>query len=71
MNIAGRVSFWISVFVFFGDTPGSGTAGAYGRSSFRFWGISILFSIVPAPTYIPTNSALGFPFSNILSFCYF
>ena len=27
-----------------------------------FWGISILFSIVAAPTYIPTNSAQGFPF---------
>ena len=36
VNIAGHVSFWISVFVFFGDTPESGTAGAYGHSSFSF-----------------------------------
>ena len=31
-----------------------------------FWGTSILFSIVAAPVYIPTNSALGFPFLHIL-----
>ena len=28
-----------------------------------FWGTSILFSIVATPTYIPTNSVRGFPFS--------
>ena len=28
-----------------------------------FWGISILFSIVAAPTYIPTNSVGRLPFS--------
>ena len=28
-----------------------------------FWGTSRLFSIVAAPTYIPTNSAQGFPVS--------
>ena len=27
-----------------------------------FWGTSLLFSTVAAPTYIPTNSAQGFPF---------
>ena len=27
-----------------------------------FWGTSILFSIVAAPIYIPTNRVLGFPF---------
>ena len=27
-----------------------------------FWGTSLLFSIVAAPTYIPTNSVGGFPF---------
>ena len=31
-----------------------------------FWGTSILFSIVVAPIYIPTNSAQGFPFLQIL-----
>ena len=27
-----------------------------------FWGISMLFSIVAAPAYLPTNSAQDFPF---------
>ena len=31
-----------------------------------FWRISIQFSIVSAPIYIPTNSAGGFPFSTSL-----
>ena len=34
---------------------------------FLVQGTSILFSIVAAPTYIPTNSAEGFPFLYILS----
>ena len=29
-----------------------------------FWGTSILFSMVAAPTYIPTSSARGFPFPS-------
>ena len=34
-------------------------------------GISILFSIETGPTYIPTNSAQGFPFLHIfVSICY-
>ena len=36
MNTGVRVSFQISVFVFFGYTPGSGTAGSYGSSIFTF-----------------------------------
>ena len=32
-----------------------------------FWGTFILFSIVAAPIYIPTNSAKGFPFLHILT----
>ena len=32
-----------------------------------FWGVSILFSIVAAPIYIPTNSAWGLPFLYILT----
>jgi len=31
------------------------------------WGISILFSTVSAPIYIPTNNALGFPLFHILA----
>ena len=33
---------------------------------FNILGTSILFSIVTAPIYIPTNNAQGFPFSHIL-----
>ena len=32
-----------------------------------FWGTSILFSIVAAPVYIPTNSVGEFPFLHTLS----
>ena len=35
-----------------------------------FCGLSILFSIVAAPIYIPTNSAGGFPFLQILANTY-
>lgn len=31
-----------------------------------FWGISILFSIVAVPVYLPINSTQGFPFLSIL-----
>ena len=30
-----------------------------------FWGTSILFCIVAAPTYLPTNNVEGFPFSTL------
>ena len=40
----------------------SGIAGSYGNSIFSFLRTLILFSIVAAPTYIPTNSERGFPF---------
>ena len=32
-----------------------------------YWETSILFSIVAAPVYIPTNNARGFPFLHILA----
>ena len=35
-----------------------------------FWGISILFSIVAAPVYIPTSRVGGFPFLHTLSSIY-
>ena len=35
-----------------------------------FWGISILFSTVDAPIYMPTNSIIGFPFIDTLSSIY-
>ena len=30
-----------------------------------FWGTSILFSIMAAPIYLPTNNVEGFPFSTL------
>ena len=36
-----------------------------------FWGPSILFSIVAAPTYILTNNVGGFPFLHIPSSIYY
>ena len=37
----------------------------------KFWGTSILFSIVAVAIFIPTNSARGFPFLHILANTYF
>ena len=56
MNFGMHVSFWISVFVFFRYISSSGIAGSYGTSIFSLLWTSILFSIVAAPVYIPTNS---------------
>ena len=36
-----------------------------------FWGDSILFSILGAPIYIPTNGTQGFPFLHSLAKCLF
>ena len=67
MNIGVHISFQIRVFALFRKTPKSGVAGSYGSSIFRFlWRTSVLFSIVAAPIYIPTNSAQGFTFFTSL-----
>ena len=51
--------------------PRSGIAGSYGNSILVFWGTAILFSIVAAPIYIPTNSVGGSPLLHTLSsICY-
>ena len=44
-------------------------AGSYGSSIsfFFFFGISILFSTLTEPTYIPTNMVVGFSFLHVLS----
>ena len=72
MNIGVHVSSQINVFIFFSYIPRSRIAGSYGSSIFSFFcGNSILFSIVAASVYIPTNSVLGFPFLYILTnICY-
>ena len=60
MNIEVHVSFewWFSL----GICPGVGLLGHMVIPFLLFWGAAILFSIVAAQTYIPTNSVGGFLF---------
>lgn len=65
MNSAARtvgvhVSFQITVL--FGICMEVGLLGHMATLFFVFWGTSILFSILAAPTYIPTRSVGGIPF---------
>ena len=69
VNIGMHMSL-ISISVFFGKILRSVIDGQYGSSTLIFWGTSILFSLVAAPIYIPTNSAWVFPFLHILSNTY-
>ena len=52
--------------------PGMGLLDHMATLFLVFWRTSILFSIVAAPIYIPTNSVGGFPFLHTLSsiFCF-
>ena len=63
VNTGVHISLWITVSS--GYIPKSGIAGSYGNSV--FWGTSILFFIVAAAMYIPTNSLFGFPFLQTFS----
>ena len=68
MNIQVHISF--QIIVLSGYMPSSVVAGSYGNSTFSFFrNLSILFSIVAALIYIPTNSVGEFPFQP-LSFFY-
>ena len=51
MNIGVSVPFQIRVFIFSAHVPGSGMAGSYGSSLFRFLR-QLLFSTVTMPIYI-------------------
>ena len=70
MSTGVHVAFQISVFIFFGYIPRSGIAGRFHYHLvvlfLVIWGTSILFSIVTAPIYIPTNNVLRFLFSKSL-----
>ena len=61
MDKSVYTSFQSSAFVFFK----SRIARSHGSSFLIFWGISILFSTVAPPSYIPNKSAQGFPFLQI------
>ena len=52
--------------VFFRYILRNGIAESYGSSLLVFWGMSLLFSIMAAPIYIPNNNVPGFPFLYIL-----
>ena len=68
MNIGEHVSLQISVFIRY--ILRNGIAGSH-SPILVFWETSLLFSIVTAPIYIPTNSAQIFPFCHILAItCY-
>ena len=61
-----QASFWDSDLLDFSCIPRSGIAASFGISVFNLsWGNSILFSIVAAQTYVPTNSAWGSPSLHI------
>ena len=55
------------IMVSLGYMPNSGIAGSYGSFISTLLEISILFSIMAIPVYIPTNSWRWFPFLYILS----
>ena len=59
MNIKVHVSFWARICL--DKCPGVGLVDHMVILFLVFWGISILFSTVAAPTYISTNGVGGFP----------
>ena len=60
MNIGKHVTFWISVFIFFGYILWlDHTIVLF----LVFWGTSILFSTVTTPIYVPISSGQSAPFS--------
>ena len=70
MNIGVHVSFQIMVFP--DICPGVGLLNHMASLLLVFLRNSILFSIVAAPIYIPTNSVGGFCFLHtVSSICYF
>jgi len=64
-----HVSFWIRLFYRY--MPVVGLLGHMVVLFLVFWGISILFSIVALPVYIPTNSVRRFPFLHTLYSIYY
>ena len=64
IHMGVQMSLWEIDLISFGCVPRSGIAGSYSSSILIFWGTEILFYIVTATIYYPTNSARGFLFST-------
>ena len=60
-NIGVCISFQISVYIFLGIYPGVELLDHMVDLFLVFSGTSIMFSTVPAPVYIPTNSVGELP----------
>ena len=71
INIGMHISFWISVLIFLENAQKWNSFDHMIILFLIFWEISILFSIVAAPIYIPVNSVWGFPFLYSLSNTYY
>ena len=72
-HCATREALDLFEFVFFSSDkyPEVELLDPYDNSILIFWGTSILFSIVAAPIYIPTNRAQRMPFLHILNSTFF
>ena len=62
-----HVSFTFVSLALWGCIPRSGIARRLVAPLFVFWAISVLFSIVAMPAYIPVSSVGQFPFLHILA----
>ena len=69
INIGMNVSF--RIIIFSDMCSGVGLLDHMVPLLLVFWGISILFSIVVAPIYIPTNIIGGFPFLHTFYIIYY
>ena len=66
LNIRVYVSFWTSIFIVFPSVYSGVELLSHMVQYLIFWGISILFSLVAIPVYIPTNSVQGFFFLHVI-----